>query len=92
MKLTKKSLVFIFLMIMAMVIGSFIAIQCSQTNSFLQFLSYSYAIGLENDNPMVLDLVIIKITLGFTLNISIAHGITIILAIISYPKIVKFVE
>lgn len=92
MKLSKKSLVFIFLITLAMIVGSFIAIQCSKTESFLQFLSYSYAIGLENNSPMVIDLIIIKITLGFTVNISIAHGITIILAIIAYPKIVKFVE
>lgn len=93
MKINKKSLVFVFLMVMAMVIGTFLAVQCSaNSHSLFHFLSYSYSIGFDEANPLILDLVIIKITLGFTLNISIAHGLCILLAIIFYPKIASFVQ
>lgn len=92
MKINKKSLVFVFLMVMAMVVGTFLAIQCSSSNSLFHFLSYSYSIGFDEANPLILDLVIVKITLGFTLNISIAHGLSILLAIIFYPKIASFVQ
>lgn len=91
MKFSKKGLIFVFLLLASMVIGSMIAVMCKDVNA-LQFLSYSKAIGFENDSPMVIDLIVIQITLGLSINISIAHVITFLVAIFAYPKIVKNVE
>ncbi|HAS78211.1 MAG TPA: DUF4321 domain-containing protein [Ruminococcus sp.] len=91
MKFSKKGLVFAFLILTSMVLGSMIAIMCKDIDA-LKFLSYSKSIGFENDSPMVIDLIIIKITLGISINISIAHAVTFLAAIFAYPKIVKNVE
>ncbi len=91
MKISKKGVVFIFLILGAMLLGSMIAVMCKDSTAF-QFLSYAKAIGFEDTTPMVLDLVIIRITFGLTVNISVAHVVTFILAIFAYPKIAKNVE
>lgn len=90
MKLTKKGLVFIALIAASMVLGSMIAVMCK--DSALQFLSYAKTIGIDNGSPMVIDLIVIQLTLGFSVNISVAHIITFFIAIIAYPKISKNVE
>ncbi len=91
MKISKKGIVFAFVVIGAMILGSMIAVMCDEVD-ILKFLSYSAAIGLENSNPLVLDLVILKITFGLSINISVAHVVTFIIAIFAYPKIAKNVE
>ena len=91
MKLTKKGLVFIALVAASMVLGSMIAVMCSDS-SVLQFLSYAKTIGIDNGSPMVIDLIVIQLTLGFSVNISVAHIITFFAAILLYPKISKNLE
>lgn len=88
MKITKKSFVFVFLVISALVIGSIIVSFCSPTS----FLGTCIQLGLSNAEPLLIDLVVIKLSLGFSLNIGIAHIVMLIIAIVVYPFIAKNLE
>jgi hypothetical protein len=88
MKITKKGFVFVFLIISALVIGSIIVNFCNPNS----LLGTCIQLGLSNSEPLVLDLIAIKITFGFTLNLGIAHIIMLIIAIVVYPFIAKNLE
>lgn len=88
MKVTKKGFVFVFLVISALIIGSIIVSFSSPTS----WLGTCIQLGLSNSQPLVLDLVVIKITLGFSLNLGIAHIVMLIIAIVVYPFIAKNLE
>lgn len=88
MKITKKGFVFVFLVISALVIGSIVIGFSSPTS----WLGTCIQLGLSNAEPLLIDLVVIKITLGFTLNIGIPHIVMLIIAIVVYPFIAKNLE
>lgn len=88
MKITKKGFVFVFLVISALVIGSIVIGFSSPTS----WLGTCIQLGLSNTEPLLIDLVVIKITLGFTLNIGIPHIVMLIIAIVVYPFIAKNLE
>lgn len=83
MKITKKGFVFVVLMISALVIGSVI-INFSNPNSWI---GTCIELGISNGEPLVLDLIAIKLTFGLTLKIGVAHIVMLIIAIIVYPFI-----
>lgn len=85
MKVTKKGFVFVFLVISALVIGSIIVSFSSPTS----WLGTCIQLGLSNAQPLVIDLVVVKISLGLTLNVGIAHIVMLIIAIVVYPFIAK---
>ena len=88
MKVTKKGFVFVLLIISALVIGS-VVIKFSSPNSLL---GTCIELGISNGEPLVLDLIAIKLTFGLSLKLGIAHIFMMILAIIVYPFISKNVE
>lgn len=85
MKITKKGFVFVVLIISALVIGSVI-INFSNPNSWI---GTCIELGISNGEPLVLDLIAVKLTFGLTLNIGVAHIVMLIIAIIVYPFISK---
>lgn len=88
----RKSFIFVFLIVSALVVGSLLTYVCGQSTAF-EWLAYSKSIGLGGDGaPLTLDLIAIKITLGLTLEISISHVICIAIALILYPKFSKSMD
>lgn len=90
MKLTKKGLVFGALVVASMVLGSMIAVLCKDTA--LEFLSYAKTIGINEGSPMIIDLIVVQLTFGLSINVSVAHIITFFIAILLYPKISNNVD
>lgn len=88
MKITKKGFIFSVLMISALVIGSVI-INFSSPDSWI---GTCIQLGVSNSEPFVLDLIAIKLTLGLTLNVGVAHIVMLIVAIIVYPFIAKNID
>lgn len=72
----------LFLLLLAgIVLGSFIG-HLSQNVSWLSFLAYGKTFGLES--PVVLNLGVMILTFGLTIDINIASIIGVIIAIIIY--------
>ena len=67
-----------------LVVGGLLGKLASEV-SWLWWLSYGQSFGLEN--PIVLDLNVLKLTFGIVFNINVASIIGMILAIFIYRKI-----
>lgn len=81
----KRSLFFCFFLLAGIVLGGVAADLCARV-PFLGWLSYSRWIGFSPENPLILDLSVLKLTFGFSMGISVAQVITISLAIFLYHK------
>ena len=81
----KKDFFFLFYLIAGIIVGSIIAKVCAGVG-FLNWLSYGQTIGFSPNSPAVLDLVIFKITFGCSMSLTLAHIITISLAMLLYKN------
>lgn len=81
----KKTFVFGFYLLAGIILGALLANVCSGI-SFLSWLGYANTIGFAANNPAVLDLLIIKIAFGFSINVSVAQIITIGIAMWAYHR------
>ena len=79
----KKDFLFLFYVLAGIIAGSIIANLCSGAD-VLSWLAYGQTIGFAPNNPAVLDLAIFKITFGFSMSLTVAHIITISLALFLY--------
>ena len=77
----KNSWILLILMLVGVVLGGFVG-QLANGISWLSWLNYGQAFGLEN--PIVLSLGLVVITFGLSIKITIASIIGIILAILIY--------
>lgn len=77
----KNSWALFLLLLAGIVLGSFIGMLC-QNVSFLSWLNYGKTFGLES--PVVLNLGVLVLTFGLTIDINIASIIGVIIAIIIY--------
>ncbi len=84
----KKNLAFVFFLLAGIAVGSFIAYLC-EGNSFLDWLSWGQSIGIGANSPVTLDLIIIKLTFGISLKVTISQIFTVILALFAYSKTCK---
>lgn len=82
----KRNLLLCFFVLAGIVLGGMLADLCAHV-PFLTWLSYSRRIGFSPENPLVLDLSVLKLTFGFSMGVSVAQVITISLAIFLYNKI-----
>jgi len=85
MKLSRKGFIFGVLILSAVVVGGYIG-QHTDDN----VLSYTVSLGLNHDSPFQLDLIILTLSLGLTLNISIAQIISIMCAIVIFTIFSKY--
>ncbi len=82
----KRHFLFAFYLLAGIIVGSLISSVCEGI-SFLSWLSYGNTIGFSANNPAVLDLIIIKLTLGFSMTISIAQIICVVISLSIYNKV-----
>lgn len=81
----KNKILLILLILAGAVLGSLVSGAAAGTDA-LRWLSYSKEIGVS---PTVINLVIIKFTIGFQLSISAAQVIFMLIAVLFYPKLSK---
>ena len=81
----KKAFLFLFYLLAGILTGSLLANLCRAIPA-LSWLGYANTIGFAAGTPAVLDLIIVKITFGFAMSVSIAQIITISIAMILYNK------
>ncbi|MBQ4233216.1 MAG: DUF4321 domain-containing protein [Lachnospiraceae bacterium] len=81
---TKSKWTLLLLLLAGVVLGSFIGILCEKV-SFLSWLSYGQSFGLSK--PFVLDLGIMCLTFGLTIQINLASILGILIAILIYRLI-----
>ena len=84
----KKAILLIFYIVAAVVVGALVAAIAGQI-SFLSWLAFGKSIGLSVDNPMVLDLSVLRIAFGFEIGITVAHIFCFIGAFFAYRATVK---
>lgn len=77
----KKTFLFLFYLLAGIITGALLANVCNGLE--IPWIGYSNTIGL---NPTVLDLIIVKITFGFTMTVSVAQIITIAIAMFLYER------
>ena len=87
MKFTRKGFVFIVLILSALVLGGYIGQHTS-----VNMLSYTVSCGLDHESPLTLNLIIATISIGLTLNISIAQILCIFGAIIIFDLFSKHID
>ncbi len=81
----KKDFLFLFYLLAGIITGSIIANLCGGVSA-LSWLAFGETIGFAPNNPAVLDLAIFKITFGFSMSLTVAHIITVSLAMLLYRK------
>lgn len=84
----RKAIIFIFYLVAAVVVGALVAAIALKV-PFLSWLAFGKSIGLSVDNPMILDLSVIKIAFGFEVGVTVAHIICFIGAFFGYKYTVK---
>lgn len=75
-------------MICGAVVGSFVGDLCSQV-SFLKWLGWSKSLGLSINEPLDLDLIVLRLRFGVSLNISICTIIFIFAALFLYRRLAR---
>ena len=68
----KKTFMFILFLIMGILIGSVIAMLCKNV-SFLSWLALGETIGVGIPDPISIDLAIVTLAFGFSININVAY-------------------
>lgn len=84
----KKTTAFLFFLLAGICAGTVIAKLCTGV-SWLEWLSWGESVGVSTSSPMIIDLIVLKIAFGFTLNINIAQILCVIIAIIIFSKTCK---
>ena len=83
MKNAGKNFLFFFYLISGIILGSLIAAAVKNTG-WLSWLAFGPTIGFGVPNPAVLDLSVVMVSLGVSFSITVAHIITIGIAMALY--------
>ncbi len=81
----KRTFLFLFYLLAGILTGGLLASFLSGIPA-LAWLGYTKTIGLSAANPAVLDLIIVKITFGFSMSVSMAQIITLSIAMFIYNR------
>ena len=84
----KKNITFIFFIVAGIIVGALIATLASEI-SFLSWLAFGKTIGLSTQNPLLINLLMIKLAFGFEVELNIAQIITITAALLLYKKVAQ---
>ena len=82
-----KRLILCFYLAAAVVIGALLAAIAAGV-PFLEWLAFGKSIGLSVDNPMVIDLSVVKLAFGFEFGLTVAHILSFIAAFFAYRSTV----
>lgn len=83
-----KALVFILFLLTGITLGVLLTEVFSNV-SFLSWLSYGQEIGVGFPNPIVIDISVLKLSFGFSININIIKMLCIIFCLWLYKKFAK---
>ncbi len=81
----KNTFMFLFYLLAGIIVGSLVGNVCLGVPG-LTWMGYARTIGFAAANPAVLDLIIVKITFGFAMSVSVAQIIFILLAMFIYNR------
>ena len=81
----KKGWICILFILAGLVIGGLLG-QLAKGIDFLWWFSYGQQFGMES--PLILDLSVLKLTIGITININIASIIGVLVSLLIYRKTV----
>lgn len=81
----KRTWLLVFYLLAGIIVGALLASVCAGVPA-LNWLAYGNTIGFNPDSPFVLDLIVLKVSFGFAMTLSVAQIITIALAIFLYTK------
>jgi hypothetical protein len=81
----QKTFTFLFYLLAGIILGSLLANFCRGVN-FLSWMGYAGTIGFAADHPALLDLLIIKVSFGFSVSVSVAQILTIGAAMYFYNR------
>ena len=84
----RKTLIAVFYLIAAVVIGALLAAATAQI-PFLSWFAFGKSMGIPVDSPGVLDLSVIKLAFGFEVGVTVAHILCFIGAFAGYKYTVK---
>ena len=84
----KKALLLIFFFLAGVIVGTAVAKGASYVG-FLSWLGWGSNIGVGYPNPVVLDLAVIKLQFGFSVDISLAKILCVIISLIIYNRFSK---
>lgn len=79
----KKNVLLIFMLLAGVVVGALLA-SLAAGLPFLSWLAYGSSVGIDVASPMIIDLAVIKLALGFELSINVAQIICVILSVVLY--------
>lgn len=86
----KKGIVFSLFLFMGIFLGSILT-EIAQNVSFLSFLTWGKTIGIGVPNPVVIDLAVVTLSFGFSLQMNLAILICVIGSLIFYSKVGKHI-
>lgn len=81
----KRTIAFIFFLLAGAILGAFISYIC-EGKSFVDWLAWGKSVGIK---PVSVDLMIIQLTVGFVIDVTIAQIFTIALSIFLFCKTCK---
>ena len=84
MKNGKNALILTLLLLAAIIIGGFLG-EFLRGNSLLGFMGQGFEIGMKN--PLLIDLKMLKFTLGFVVSVNFASITAMALAVYVYTKL-----
>lgn len=84
----KRTVAFIFFLLAGLVLGTAISYVCKDIG-FLSWLAYTVSVGIETGSPLVMNLIVFEIALGFKISVNTAQIICVIASLILYNKTCK---
>lgn len=84
----KKGLVFVLFLFMGIFLGGVLT-EIAQNVEFLHFLTWGKSIGVGSATPITLDLSVIQLTFGFTIQMNLAILLCVIGSLLFYQKVGK---
>jgi hypothetical protein len=84
----KRDLIFIFFILAGAIVGALIAGFANQISA-ISWLAFGKTVGLWADSPMVLDLLIFRLTFGFEMQVNVAQILCILIAMLAYKGVGK---
>lgn len=84
----KNNLILAFFILAGVILGSLLA-GVAEGVPLLSWLAYGKTIGIPTQNPMYLDLAIVRIAFGLEMGINVAQIFTILFSLVCYKAMAK---